>query len=338
MNLDPIAIAGADEQAISQLLTSTTCDIESIFSFTSDEFYDERELRKRYRKIALLIHPDKSRNRNAESAFKILTSALEVLLARLHNDTNSSEGTFSASDKKGDCTSCGSKKTKSAFNAEPCRETNASDNSHSRRHREKDFSCPNTSTKGTKNEGKSSNFSGDKIRKCAEAEMTKLRESWAAAEKAFLSEMLKKKIDKEVRLKRKKIEKDESDRDRAVSLGEDCFEQQKDVENRANNWKVWSEKQKKISIDALKSSATSGSTIPSIPDDTHHKIRSNCMNSDSGSSNFNDHPSGEYGASNHEKVICSICQRLFSSFQALIKHENFSQLHRRNLVLVRADT
>ena len=335
MNLDPIAIAGADEQAISQLLTSTTCDIESIFSFTSDEFYDERELRKRYRKIALLIHPDKSRNRNAESAFKILTSALEVLLTRLHNDTISSQGTFCASYKN---TSCGSKKTKSAFNAEPCRETKASDNSHSRKHREEDFSCPNTSTKGTKNEGKSSNFRGDKIRKCTEVEMTKLREDWAAAEKAFHLEMLKKRIDKEVRLKRKKIEKDESDRDRAVSLGEDCFEQQKDVENRANNWKVWSEKQKKISIDALKSSATSGSTISSIPDDTHHKSRSNCMNSDSGSSNFNDNPSGEYGASNHEKVICSICQRLFSSFQALIKHENFSQLHRRNLVRVRTDT
>ena len=328
MALAPISVAGADEQAIALLLKSTTCDIESIFSFTSDEFYNEGELRKRYRKIALLIHPDKSKNHNAESAFKILTNALEVLLTRLSDATNRS---FSAS---GDCTSSDSRETKCTSNAVPSRENDASDNRYSYRHREKDFSCPDARTKNTKDEGKSSNFT--EIRKCREAEMTKMRENWAAAEKSFFLEILKTRVEKEVRKKRKRIEKDEIDRDRAVSLEEECFERQKDIESRSNNWKLWSEKQKKSSVNLCNSSSTSDSTISSNLDVTHHKIRINGLISDSGCSNFNDRSSKECSASNHEKTICLICQRSFSSFEALVKHENFSQLHQRNLV--RTDT
>ena len=45
-----------------------------------------------------------------------------------------------------------------------------------------------------------------------------MKENWAAAEKSFFLEILKTRVEKEARKKRKRIEKDEIDRDHAVDL------------------------------------------------------------------------------------------------------------------------
>jgi DnaJ-class molecular chaperone len=43
----------------------------------------QTELKKKYKKLALVFHPDKNQHENAEEAFKVLTNAYEQL-----NDTN----------------------------------------------------------------------------------------------------------------------------------------------------------------------------------------------------------------------------------------------------------
>lgn len=53
-------------------------DYYSLFAVSRDSI-DGEELRRSYRKLALLVHPDKNSGVNAEKAFKKLTRAYQVL-------------------------------------------------------------------------------------------------------------------------------------------------------------------------------------------------------------------------------------------------------------------
>ena len=92
----------AGELEVTRLLSLTHGEIEPIFSFSRGECYTEKELRRRFKKIALLVHPDKNFCENAGVAFAILSNALEVLLTRLSEGQRSAVNKFSFPKSKSD--------------------------------------------------------------------------------------------------------------------------------------------------------------------------------------------------------------------------------------------
>ena len=315
----------AGEKAIAHLLTSTASDIKSIFSFDCDELYNETELRRRYRKIALLVHPDKSKCENAESAFKILTNALENLLAQLSSEGNRLWGESTPDISKETAEASTSERRSSNFGT--------AEKKWSRNQENEAFHSCDTSTKSTIN-----SRALNERNKLREAETKKMREYWAAAEEEFLSEILKNRINREVCKKRKMTEKNESSRERDIALEIECCERQKDIESRASCWKLWSEKHKNNSSNDFKKRSRSDykfSEIRKIPEDNNQKIE----NSSRVACVIKNYSSISRDCCLHEKsivdrkdIICSVCQRMFSTFDALIKHERVSELHQSNLL------
>eukprot|EP00596_Hydrurales_sp_CCMP1899_P002784 CAMPEP_0119035378 /NCGR_PEP_ID=MMETSP1177-20130426/2298_1 /TAXON_ID=2985 /ORGANISM="Ochromonas sp, Strain CCMP1899" /LENGTH=277 /DNA_ID=CAMNT_0006993471 /DNA_START=132 /DNA_END=964 /DNA_ORIENTATION=- len=215
-----------NEKEISRLLSSR--GVRSVFGLSNLEGYNEIDLRKKYRKSALLVHPDKNRCEGAEEAIKTLNNALEVLLSQL---------VFQPQDipvvSRYDSRNTFRKKEKTAEAAAE-KADNSSDKS-------KDINKNNNPKKSSKI---------DFVKEFLEEE------------KKFLAENLKKKVNHESRMKMKMNRKDEEEKLRALDLSEECERRQEGIEERANSWKHFSNKKVVATTNSSVSNTTSSTDPP----------------------------------------------------------------------------
>lgn len=340
--------ATAGEQEIARLLSSAH-EIETIFSFTCNEVYTEKELRKRYKRIALLVHPDKNKFLKADSAFQILNNALEVLLSRLplshircYSDTVDTEGKH---DSANGFTSHTTERS-TAPSTEPSAEHFAS--SAPSRHQRTTAGNEKCKTEGKKNPYESVNERTKKEKANSTERSESMRAAakrdseWAAAEEEFLSENTKKKVSQEVRRKRKMMERSESERVRAEGLQEELEQREKGVEGRASSWKQWQNSDSTagkrssggVSVDNRKDSNSNSSSSgrSSSSSSSSGGINIDTSMFDKGDQTVTPEAAESADGSNH---ICLLCRRQFQAFAALQKHENLSELHRQNVVRTR---
>lgn len=215
--------------------------MKSIFGFSSSEYYTEKELRGRYKKLALLVHPDKCKSDGAEEAFKILNNALETLILRLPE----------AFQEKTTTNETGDSDAKRRTAQSPC-ESGKPDNfskcDGGERH-EKEQSCKKssseTSFKYPSDPKITKNPDLDGRKKTGGCEFSN---SWAQAEDEFHAEDLKRKISREVRMKSKCMKRQAEEMERTEHLQSQCEELQKNVESRASSWKTWETNKKNVKM------------------------------------------------------------------------------------------
>lgn len=272
--------------------------IRSVFGLSVLETYNEADLRKRYRKLALLVHPDKNKVDGAEEAIKILNNALEVLLSQIifEKEEKSSVGKY---DSKKAWTS----KTTTAAAADDKCSSERSEDANKRNYQKKS------------------------------SKMNFVKE-WIEEEKKFLAENLKKKVNYESRMKLKINRKAEEEKIRETILGEECEQRQKGIEERANSWKHFSvnisNKKEDISPDhSLCNPSSSSSSNDTAMSENEHSKADNDSNPDS---------TCYMERNTSQTPCCFTCNRQFSSMQHLWKHVEVSELHRKNLLRISEKT
>ena len=346
----------AGKLEVTRLLSLPHGEIEPIFSFSRGECYTEKELRRRFKKIALLVHPDKNLCENAGVAFAILSNALEVLLTRLSEGQRSAVSKFPFPKSKSDS---------GPHTSAPYDSTRRNDDAKK--------ATKQPSKWEAKKPRKDSNTPGETEKNNIKAAAEKLKSYWATAEQECFDENLKQRIDSEVRKRRKIMKKNEIDLERSAYLEEECSERQKNVESRANSWRQWSQKNptqkgelksnsnaldsdssfhshcssrggsgdggsngSKITGDNDCSNANSSSSSSSSSSSTDHiRNSSTCSSIDQINTTLNNTSTDtvkDNNIENSKNLCCFICMRLFTSHLALEKHEKFSNLHRDNLL------
>jgi curved DNA-binding protein CbpA len=222
-------------------------NINSIFGFTYGEYFTEKELRRRYKKLALLVHPDKCKSDGAEGAFKILNNALEtlILLPQAYQGVENPTATNFRNQRED--SNATTENAKSA--SESGRRQNFSKCDERERH-EKERNCNKSSSPETSNKYPSD----PKVAKKPEDESrTKTSRSefaygWAQAEEEYSAEDLQRRISREVRMKAKLMKRQAEEIERAEHLQSQCEELQKDVDRRAGSWKVWQSNKKNVKM------------------------------------------------------------------------------------------
>jgi curved DNA-binding protein CbpA len=223
-------------------------NINSIFGFTSGEYFTEKELRRRYKKLALLVHPDKCKSDGAEGAFKILNNALETLILRLPEAYQGVENsTAKNTQNQREDSNATTENAKSA--SESGRRQNFSKCDEEERH-EKERNCNKSSSPETSNKCPSDPKMAEKPE---DGSRTKTSRSefaygWAQAEEEYSAEDLQRRISREVRMKAKLMKRQVEEMERAEHLQAECEELQKDVDSRASSWKVWQSNKKNVKM------------------------------------------------------------------------------------------
>ena len=231
----------SDKDSVISHIVQHATQMKSIFGFSCSEYYTEKELRGRYKKLALLVHPDKCKSDGAEEAFKILNNALETLILRLPE----------AFQKKTTTNETGDSDAKKRAAQSPC-ESGKPDNfskcDEKERH-EKEQSCKKssseTSFKYPSDPKTAKNPDLDGRKKTNRCEYSN---GWAQAENEYHAEDLKRKISREVRMKSKFMKRQEEEIERTEHLQSQCEELQKNVESRASSWKTWETNKKKVKM------------------------------------------------------------------------------------------
>ena len=212
--------------------------MKSIFGFSLGEYYTEKELRKRYKKLALLVHPDKCKSDGAEAAFQTLNNAFETLILRLpevFQEIDTTTATKSWNQRK----DSNAVNTKVNTSSERGGHDNSSKCDKRERHdEERNFkeSFPETRNEYPSDPKIAKNRDEVDKRKTTRCEFSA---SWAQAEDEYIAEDLQRKISREVRMKLKLMKRQAEEMQRAEHLQSEFEELQKNVESRASSWKVW---------------------------------------------------------------------------------------------------
>lgn len=219
-------------------------NINSIFGFTSNENFAEKELRRRYKKLALLVHPDKCKSDGAEGAFKILNNALETLILRLpeaYQGVETSTTTNTRNHREDSNATAGNAKSAS----ESGRHQNFSKCDEKERH-EKERNCNKSSSPETSNKYPSDPKVAKKPEDGSRTKTTRseFAYGWAQAEEEYSAENLQRRISREVRMKAKLMKRQVEEMEHAEHLQSQCEELQKDVDSRASSWKIWQSNKK----------------------------------------------------------------------------------------------
>lgn len=354
----------AGEAEISRIIRCTVSRKELVFRFSPGEQYTILELRKRYKSLALLVHPDRCKIGGAESAFQILSNSFEILLSQIpDSNTVIHEGKI---DSRSDVTMSSQKQKSNASNSSNEANPNADDrNENDRSAKRSDHTSWTNRTTGG-------------VRTSADAEGGRRKRSstfnfgaeWARVEEEFLTESLAARVSHEIRLKRKKLRRNEADDLRASNLQAEAAVQLEHVESRADKWRKWS-----LGSKVEKSTVSGG--VSSIEDpavssnnsDNHNGCDksnsnsneisekssvsnnsgdSNCSNSnDINSDNSDRSMSGDIALDaaestgknrntpchNQSYPVCLICRRMFRTSIALQRHLEVSTLHLSNILM-----
>ena len=223
-------------------------NIKSIFDFTPGEHFTEKDLRRRYKKLALLVHPDKCKSDGAEGAFKILNNALETLILRLPEAYQGVENpTATNTRNQREDSNATTENAKSA--SESGRRQNFSKCDEKERH-EKEGNCNKSCSPETSNKYPSDPKVAQKPEdggrtKTSRSEFT---HGWAQAEEEYSAEDLQRRISREVRMKAKQLKRHAEEMERAERLQAEWEELQKDVDSRARSWKVWQSNKKNVKM------------------------------------------------------------------------------------------
>ena len=311
----------AGEVEIARILSASIVRTENIFCFAPTFIYDEQELRKRYRKSALLVHPDKCKSDGAEDAFKILNNAFELLLTRLPNVDNGLRVNEPAAAKENESKTHRSENVPSHDTRDASASSNKGGHQENRGNSKCGWRCQSN---------RAEDLHGDDVR-CGDKRKSSaavFQDDWARAESEFLSENLKKKIVREAIHRRKMFERDEVAAARTTYLQAECKLQEEHVESRATNWKKWmniKEEEKTGNRSRDECDADSSKSVGHVSTQAHSL---NNTNGD-GNANFNiECVSNQNFAGNYH--VCVLCQRQFRSIDALLKHEQLSDLHKAN--------
>lgn len=310
----------AGEVEIARIFSASTVRTENIFCFAPSFIYTEQELRKRYRKSALLVHPDKCKSDGAEDAFKILNNAFELLLARLpdaDNEKRVNEPTVAKENES---------KNHCGENVPSQDQRGATASSSNEKHEQN----RGNSKCGWRNQSNHVDATHGEDMRCGgkrKSSGSVYRDDWARAEAEFLSENLKKKIMREARIRRKMFERGEEAATRTNYLQAECKLQEEHVECRATNWKKWmnikeaentsNRRRDECDMDSARAGGHAFSQAHSL------------NNTKSSNSNFNMEGIGDQNFAGNISV-CVLCQRQFRSVEALRNHEMLSDLHKAN--------
>lgn len=221
-------------------------NINSIFGFTSGEYFTEKELRRRYKKLALLVHPDKCKSDGAEGAFKILNNALETVILRLPKVSQGVETpTTTNTRNQREDSNATTENAKSA--SESGRHQNFSKCYEKERHEKErnKSSFPESSNKYPSDPKVAKKPEDNSRTKTTRSEFAN---GWAQAEEEYSAEDLQRKINREVRMKAKLMKRLAEEMERAEHLQAECQELQKDVDSRASSWKVWQSNKKNVKM------------------------------------------------------------------------------------------
>jgi curved DNA-binding protein CbpA len=238
------------DYVISQIQHASS--INSIFGFTTGEYFTEKELRRRYKKLALLVHPDKCKSDGAEGAFKILNNALETLILRLpeaYQRVETPTTTYTRNQREE--SNATTENARSA--SESGRHQNFSKCDEKERH-EKDRNCNKSCSPETSNKYPSDPKVAKKPEDSSRTKTTRseFAYGWAQAEEECSAEDLQRRISREVRMKAKLMKRQAEEMERAEHLQSECEELQKDVDSRASSWKVWQSNKKNVKMSGAK--------------------------------------------------------------------------------------
>jgi curved DNA-binding protein CbpA len=224
----------AGEAEISRIIRCPVSSKELIFRFAQDEKYTVQELRKRYKSLALLVHPDRCKVDGAESAFQILSNSFEILLSQIpdsyseiHQGKNHSRDDVNKSSQQ--------QKSNVPNSSDEAYPTAKSRNENDRSAKPSDHSSRTSSTNG--GVPTSGNTSGDGKTRSSSFNFDA---EWAQAEEDFRAESVEARISHELRLKRKQSRRNEADEIRASNMQAELVMQQEHVESRADKWRRWS--------------------------------------------------------------------------------------------------
>jgi hypothetical protein len=110
-----------------------------------------------------------------------------------------------------------------------------------------------------------------------------------------------------------------------VILSQECEQRQEGIEERANSWKDFSNKKDDV-----------GANYSSVSDSSVDA--SKCVNNRS-NPNINDHDQAHCVSNNSSQTACCYtCNRQFSSVEHLHRHEEQSELHRKNILKIIQDS
>lgn len=344
----------AEETEISRILRCPASNVSAIFSFSPGEQYTRKELRRRYKTSALLVHPDRSKFGGAETAFQILSNSLELLQSQLsdgfpeiHYRNKDASSDSKTSSEQHRCNSCNS-------SIEVNLKAGGGSNVESPAKRAAHTVGTNYTNQGVRT------FVNNSVDRNTRLPASLFDAKWAQAEEEFLVKILEGKVSQELRVLRKKRRRNEADITRASDLEADLMMREEHAERRADGWRKWSVNRK-----AGKSAVDAGFTVRENTCDEDvgiHRFYDSSYNEDSASIVSNNTSSsnkvsvgsssrcsdGNIGiAERSEKnqnifcddlnnPICIICQRKFHSSDALRRHEQVSELHRQNVAILRS--